>query len=73
MKIYEPSAKIIENALLEYEDHPESFLPASHAIIHETKDNIPRDLNIIDTEYNFLIPENENEINLYDLQGDMKI
>ena len=73
MKIYEPSAKIIENALLEYEDHPESFLPASHGIIHETKDNIPRDLNIIDTEYNFLIPENENEINLYDLQEDMKI
>ena len=33
MKIYEPAAQIIEHALLEYEEHPEKFIPTPHATI----------------------------------------
>ena len=33
MEIYEPAAQIIEHALLEYEEHPDKFIPNSSSTI----------------------------------------
>ena len=63
MKIYKPAAQIIEHALLEYEEHPEKFIPTPHATIED---------NITDDKYSFLIPS-ENTNNIYDLNDDLKI
>ena len=35
MKIYEPAPQIIEHALLEYEEHPDKFIPNSSSTIEE--------------------------------------
>ena len=48
MKIYEPAAQIIEHALLEYEEHPEKFIPTPHATIEDNINNIPPELDITD-------------------------
>ena len=73
MKIFEPAAQTIENAIIEYEEHPEKFAPNSNSIIENTTNNIPPELHILDTQYSFLIPENETNDNTYDLQQDLKI
>ena len=73
MKIFEPAAKTIKNAIIEYEEHPDKFTPNSHSILENDTNNIPPDLHILDTQYNFLIPENETDLNNYDLQEDLKI
>ena len=57
MKIFEPAAQTIENAIIEYEEHPEKFAPNSNSIIENTTNNIPPELHILDTQYSFLIPE----------------
>ena len=72
MKIYEPAAQIIEHALLEYEEHPEKFIPTPHATIEDNINNIPPELDITDDKYSFLIPS-ENTNNTYDLNDDLKI
>ena len=72
MKIYEPAAQIIEHALLEYEEHPEKFIPTPHATIEDNINNIPPELDITDDKYSFLIPS-ENTNNTYDLNNDLKI
>ena len=72
MKIYEPAAQIIEHALLEYEEHPEKFIPTPHATIEDNINNIPPELNITDDKYSFLIPS-QNTNNTYDLNDDLKI
>ncbi|MCG8622811.1 MAG: AAA family ATPase, partial [Proteobacteria bacterium] len=72
MKIFEPAAKTIENAMIEYEEHPEKFAPNSNSTIH-SNNIIQPELEIMDTEYNFLIPEDEPNQNNYDLQEDLKI
>ena len=72
MKIYEPAAQIIEHALLEYEEHPEKFIPTPHATIEDNINNIPPELDITDDKYSFLIPS-QNTNNTYDLNDDLKI
>ena len=72
MKIYEPAAQIIEHALLEYEEHPDKFIPMSHATIEDNINKIPQDFDIINDKYSFLIPS-ENIENTYDLKEDLKI
>ena len=72
MKIYEPAAQIIEYALLEYEEHPEKFIPTPHATIEDNINNIPPELDITDDKYSFLIPS-QNTNNTYDLNDDLKI
>ena len=71
MKIYEPAAELIEHALLEYEEHPEKFHPTFNSIIDENINKISQELQIIDDEYNFLLPDAES--NEYDLSDDLKI
>ena len=44
MKIFEPAAQIIEHALIEYEEHPDKFIPNSNSIIEDTINNIPPEL-----------------------------
>ena len=73
MKIFEPAARTIENAMIEYEEHPEKFAPNSNSIIENNSNIIPPELEIIDTQYNFLIPEDQTTENTYDLQEDLKI
>ena len=73
MKIFEPAAKTIDNAIIEYEEHPDKFAPNLHSIVENNSNNIPPELEIIDTQYNFLIPEDETNHNNYDLQEDLKI
>ena len=41
MKIFEPAAQIIEHALIEYEEHPDKFIPNSNSIIEDAINNIP--------------------------------
>ena len=41
MKIFKPAAQIIEHALIEYEEHPDKFLPNSNSIIEDNINNIP--------------------------------
>ena len=72
MKIYKPAAQIIEHALLEYEEHPEKFIPTPHATIEDNINNIPPEHNITDDKYSFLIPS-ENTNNIYDLNDNLKI
>ena len=72
MKIYEPAAQIIGHALLEYEEHPENFIPTPHATIEDNINNIPPELDITDDKYSFLIPS-QNTKNTYDLKDDLKI
>ena len=72
MKIYEPAAQIIKHALLEYEEHPEKFIPTPHATIEDKINNIPPELDITDDKYSFLIPS-QNTNNTYDLNDDLKI
>ena len=72
MKIYEPATQIIEHALLEYEEHPDQFIPTLHATIEDNINNIPPELDITDDRYSFLIPS-ENTDNKYDLNEDLKI
>ena len=71
MKIYEPAAEIIEHALHEYEEHPDKFHPNFNSIIDENINKISQELQIIDDEYNFLLPDAET--NEYDLSDDLKI
>ena len=71
MKIYEPAAEIIEHVLLEYEEHPDKFHPNFNSIIDENINKISQELQIIDDEYNFLLPDAET--NEYDLSDDLKI
>ena len=71
MKIYEPAAEIIEHALLEYEEHPDKFHPNFNSIIDENINKISQELQIIDDEYNFLLPDAES--NEYDLSDNLKI
>ena len=73
MNIYEPAAKTIENAIIEYEEHPEKFAPNSNSIIETNSNNIPPEVDIIYTEYNFLISQDNYTTNNYDLQQDLKI
>ena len=72
MKIYEPATQIIEHAVLEYEEHPDQFIPTLHATIEDNINNIPPELDITDDRYSFLIPS-ENTDNKYDLNEDLKI
>ena len=67
MKIYEPAAQIIEHALLEYEEHPDQFIPTPHATIEDNINNIPPELDITNDRYSSLIPS-ENTDNKYDLK-----
>jgi len=72
MKIYEPAAEIIEHALLEYEEHPDKFIPTSHATIEDNTNDIPPNFNLTQDKYSFLIPT-ENITDTYDLKEDLKI
>ena len=73
MKIYEPAAQIIEHALLEYEEHPDKFIPNSSSTIEDNINSIIPETDLIDESYKFLIPDDNTEINNYDLQQDLKI
>ena len=73
MKIFEPAAHIIEHALIEYEEHPDKFLPNSNSTIEDNINNIPPEIDIIDEQLQFLIPNNENSNTKYDLHQDLKI
>ena len=73
MKIFEPAAQIIEHALIEYEEHPDKFLPNSSSTIEDNINNITPERDIIDETFKFLITtSNENNLK-YDLQEDLKI
>ena len=72
MKIYKPAAQIIEHALLEYEEHPDQFIPTPYATIEDNINNIPPELDFTDDRYSFLI-SSENTDNKYDLNEDLKI
>ena len=71
MKIYEPAAEIKEHALLEYEEHPDKFHPNFNSIIDKNINKISQELQIIDDENNFLLPDTQS--NEYDLSDDLKI
>ena len=73
MKIFEPAAHIIEHALIEYEEHPDKFLPNSNSTIEDNINNIPPEIDIIDEQFQFLIPNNNNSNTKYDLHQDLKI
>ena len=73
MKIFEPAAKTIDNAIIEYEEHPDKFAPNLHSIVENNSNNVQPELEIIDTQYNFLIPDDDTNHNNYDLQEDLKI
>ena len=73
MKIYEPAAQIIEHALLEYEEHPDKFIPNSSSTIEDNINSIIPETDVIDDSYKFLIPNDNTEMNNYDLQQDLKI
>ena len=73
MKIYEPAAQIIEHALLEYEEHPDKFIPNSSSTIEDNINSIIPETDVIDDSYKFLIPDDNTEMNNYDLQQDLKI
>ena len=73
MKIYEPAAQIIEHALLEYEEHPDKFIPNSSSTIEDNINSIIPETDLIDDSYKFLIPDDNTEMNNYDLQQDLKI
>ena len=73
MKFFEPAAQIIEHALIEYEEHPDKFLPNSNSIIEDNINNIPPEIEIIDESFKCLIPT-DNEKNIeYDLKEDLKM
>ena len=72
MKIFEPAAQIIEHALIEYEEHPDKFLPNSNSLIEDNINNIPPELDIIDETFQFLIPNNQKDME-YDLKEDLKM
>ena len=72
MKFYKPATQIIEHALLEYEEHPDKFIPTPHAITEDNMNNTPPEPDIIDDRYSFPIPS-ENTDNTYDLNEDLKI
>ena len=73
MKIYEPAAQIIEHALLEYEEHPDKFIPNSSSTIEDNINSIIPETDVIDDSYKFLIPDDNTEMNNYDLRQDLKI
>ena len=73
MKIYEPAAQIIEHALLKYEEHPDKFIPNSSSTIEDNINSIIPETDVIDDSYKFLIPDDNTEMNNYDLQQDLKI
>ena len=73
MKIYEPAAQIIEHALLEYEEHPDKFISNSSSTIEDNINSIIPETDVIDDSYKFLIPDDNTEMNNYDLQQDLKI
>ena len=56
MKIYEPAAQIIEHTLLEYEEHPDKFIPNSSSTIEDNINSIIPETDVIDDSYKFLIP-----------------
>ena len=68
MKIFEPAAQIIEHALIEYEEHPDKFIPNSNSIIEDTINNIPSELDIIDETFKCLIPNDNAKDMEYDLK-----
>ena len=61
----------MEHAFLEYEEHPDKFIPTPHAITEDNMNNTPPELDIIDDRYSFLIPS-ENTDNTYDLNRRLK-
>ena len=73
MKIFEPAAQIIEHALIEYEEHPDKFIPNSNSIIEDTINNIPPELDIIDETFKCLIPNDNGKDMEYDLKEDLKM
>ena len=73
MKIFEPAAHIIQHALIEYDEHPDKFMPNSNTIIQDNINNLPPEIDIIDETFQFLIPNNNNPNPKYDLQDDLKI
>ena len=73
MKIYEPAAQIIEHALLEYEEHPDKFIPNSSSTIEDNINSIIPETDVIDDSYKFFIRHDNTEMNNYDLQQDLKI
>ena len=73
MKIYESAAQIIEHALLKYEEHPDKFIPNSSSTIEDNINSMIPETDIIDDSYKFLIPDDNTEMNNYDLQQDLKI
>ena len=73
MKIFEPAAQIIEHALIEYEEHPDKFIPNSNSIIEDTINNIPPELDIIDETFKYLIPNDDGKDMEYDLKEDLKM
>ena len=72
MKIFEPAAQIIKHALIEYEEHPDKFLPNSNSLIEDNINNIPPELDIIDETFQFLIPNDQKDME-YDLKEDLKM
>ena len=73
MKIFEPAAHIIQHALIEFDEHPDKFMPNSNTIIQDNINNLPPEIDIIDETFQFLIPNNNNPNPKYDLQDDLKI
>ena len=53
MKIYEPATQIIEHALLEYEEHPDKFIPNSSSTIEDNINSIIPEKDVIDDSYKF--------------------
>ena len=53
MKIYEPAAQIIEHALLEYEEHPDKFIPNSSSTIEDNINSIIPETDVIEDSYKF--------------------
>ena len=73
MKIFKPAAQIIEHALIEYEEHPEKFLPNYNSMLEDNINNISPELDINGETFKCLIPT-ENEKNIqYDLKEDLKM
>ena len=71
MKIYEPAAQIIDNAILDYEQNPEQYIPANTIINSQTNDE-ELENDFLNT-YQFLNPSTLQETYEVDIQDDLKI
>ena len=65
--------KLLNMLYLNMKEHPDKFIPNSSSTIEDNINSIIPETDLIDESYKFLIPDDNTEINNYDLQQDLKI